>query len=70
MVELGMSPAAALRSATSSAAELLGLEASVGLLAPGYEADVVAVPGNPLDDIRTTERVLFVMKGGVVVRKP
>jgi imidazolonepropionase-like amidohydrolase len=70
MVELGMSPAAALRSATSSAAELLGLEASVGSLAPGYEADVVAVPGNPLDDIRTTERVLFVMKGGVVVRKP
>ena len=70
MVELGMSPAAALRSATSAAAELLGLERSVGSLAPGYEADVVAVPGNPLDDVHTTERVLFVMKGGVVVRQP
>ena len=70
MVELGMPPAGALRSATSGAAELLGLEKSIGALAPGYEADVVAVPGNPLDDIRATERVLFVMKGGTVVRKP
>jgi imidazolonepropionase-like amidohydrolase len=70
MVELGMAPAAALRSATSGAAELLGLEKSIGALAPGFEADVVAVPGNPLDDIRATENVLFVMKGGTIVRKP
>jgi len=70
MVELGMPPAAALRSATSVAAELLGLDKSVGILAPGYEADVVAVPGNPLEDIRATERVLFVMKGGTIVRRP
>ena len=45
MVELGMPPAAALRSATSAASELLGLDKSIGVLAPGFEADVVAVPG-------------------------
>ncbi len=70
MVELGMPPAAALRSATSAAAELLGLDKSIGVLAPGFEADVVAVAGNPLEDIRATERVLFVMKAGTIVRRP
>jgi imidazolonepropionase-like amidohydrolase len=70
MVELGMAPAAALRSATSGGAELLGLEKSIGVLAAGFDADIVAVPGNPLDDIRATERVVFVMKGGTIVRRP
>jgi imidazolonepropionase-like amidohydrolase len=70
MVELGMPPAAALRSATSAASELLGLDKSIGVLAPGFEADVVAVPGNPLENIRATERVLFVMKGGTIVLRP
>jgi imidazolonepropionase-like amidohydrolase len=66
MTGLGMSPAAALRSATSVSAELVGVDA--GVLAPGKLADVIAVPGNPLQDIRVTERVLFVMKDGVVER--
>ncbi len=65
MVDLGMSPAAALRT-TSTAADLLGLSALVGTLEKGKQADIVAVPGDPLKDIRVTERVLFVMKGGKV----
>jgi imidazolonepropionase-like amidohydrolase len=68
MVEGGMTPAAALRSATSVASELLGLERKVGTLEPGKEADIVAVPGDPLSDIRATEKVTFVMKGGTVYR--
>jgi imidazolonepropionase-like amidohydrolase len=70
MVSLGMSPAAALRSATSVDAALLGLSAKLGTLEAGMLADVVAVPGNPLEDIHVTERVLFVMKEGVVVKRP
>jgi imidazolonepropionase-like amidohydrolase len=69
MTGLGMSPAAALRSATSVAAALLGVDDRLGTLAAGKLADVVAVPGNPLDDIHATEHVSFVMKDGVVVRK-
>jgi imidazolonepropionase-like amidohydrolase len=70
MVDLGMSPAAALRSAGPNAAELLGLSSEIGTLEKGKEADVVAVPGDPLKDIHATERVLFVMKGGAVVKAP
>ncbi len=69
MTGLGMPPAAALRSATSVAAALLGVDDRLGTLAPGKIADIVAVPGNPLDDIRVTERVSFVMKDGVVIRR-
>ena len=65
MVSLGMSPAAALRT-TATAAELLGLADRIGTLEKGKEADVVAVPGDPLKDIHVTERVLFVMKGGKI----
>jgi len=68
MTGLGMTPAAALRSATSVGAQLLGL-ADVGSIAAGKFADLVAVPGNPLDDIHQTEHVVFVMKDGVVYRK-
>jgi imidazolonepropionase-like amidohydrolase len=68
MTGLGMTPAAALRSATSVGAQLLGL-ADVGSVAAGKFADLVAVPGNPLDDIHQTEHVVFVMKDGVVYRK-
>jgi imidazolonepropionase-like amidohydrolase len=70
MVSLGMAPAAALRSATSVDAALLGLSAKLGTLEVGKLADVVAVPGNPLNDIHATEHVLFVMKDGVVVKRP
>jgi imidazolonepropionase-like amidohydrolase len=69
MTDLGMSPAAALRSATLVAAQLLGVDDRLGTLAPGKIADVVAVPGNPLDDIHATEHVSFVMKDGVVVKR-
>jgi imidazolonepropionase-like amidohydrolase len=64
----GMSPAQALMAGTSSAAELLGLKEKIGALKPGMAADIVAVPGNPLDDIGATRRVVFVMKGGVAYR--
>jgi imidazolonepropionase-like amidohydrolase len=70
MVSLGMTPAAALRSATSVDAALLGLSAKLGTLAVGKVADVIAVPGNPLSDIHVTERVVFVMKDGAVVKRP
>ena len=67
-LEAGMSPDAALRSATVNGVGLLGLEAEVGVVAPGFYADLVAVDGNPLEDIRAvTRRVEWVMKDGVVV---
>jgi imidazolonepropionase-like amidohydrolase len=68
LVDRGMSPLEAIRSATVHAAELLGVE-DRGRLAPGLRADIVAVPGNPLEDIRVTERVSFVMKQGVVYKQ-
>jgi imidazolonepropionase-like amidohydrolase len=67
MTGLGMSPAAALHSATTVAASLLGVD-DRGTLAAGKLADIIAVPGNPLDDIKVMERVAFVMKDGVVVK--
>jgi imidazolonepropionase-like amidohydrolase len=66
MVDLGMSPAAALRSATSLPAEMLGMSGQIGVLAPGAYADVVAVGGDPLKDVKELERVVFVMKDGAV----
>jgi imidazolonepropionase-like amidohydrolase len=70
MVKWGMTPAQAMRSATSSAAELLGMQDQVGTIEPGKFADIVAVPGDPLSDVTVLEKVNFVMKGGVVYRKP
>lgn len=64
----GMTPAQSLRAGTSVGAELLGLQTKVGTLEPGKLADIVAVPGNPLNDIKATQSVLFVMKEGVVYR--
>lgn len=64
----GLTPMAALTAGTMNAARLLGWEATVGSLAPGKLADIVAVPGDPLADIHATERVSFVMKGGVVYK--
>ena len=68
MVRLGMSPLAALRSATVDAAKLLGWSDRVGSIAPGRYADLIAVRGNPLEDVAALERVVFVMKGGQVYR--
>lgn len=70
MVKFGMTPAQAVRAATASAAELLGMKESLGTLEPGKLADIVAVPGDPLSDVSVMENVDFVMKGGVVERKP
>jgi imidazolonepropionase-like amidohydrolase len=64
----GMSPAQSLQAGTTAAAELLGLADKVGALKPGMLADVVAVPGNPIADIKVTESVFFVMKDGVIYR--
>jgi imidazolonepropionase-like amidohydrolase len=69
MVRYGMAPLQALKSATSVAAELLGWEDRLGSLEPGKLADVVAVAGNPVDDITAMTRVNFVMKNGVVYRE-
>jgi imidazolonepropionase-like amidohydrolase len=68
MVDLGMKPVDALKAGASSDAELLGLDKQVGSLEAGKLADVVAVPGDPIADIRQTEHVFFVMKEGVVYR--
>jgi imidazolonepropionase-like amidohydrolase len=70
MVKFGMTPAQAIRSATVTAAELLGMKDSLGTVEPGKFADIVAVPGDPLSDVSVMEKVDFVMKGGVVDKKP
>ncbi len=67
MTDLGMSPSAALLAGTREAAKLLGLEAEIGTLEPGKWADVVAVPGDVLANIRATEHPIFVMRHGRVV---
>ncbi len=63
-------PWAALRAGTIVAAEMLGQERHIGSIAPGKLADIVAMPGNPLEDIAATERVDFVMKDGRIIRRP
>jgi len=64
----GQSPMAALVSATSLAAQSLNLADSIGAIVPGLQADLIAVDGNPLDDITAMRRVVFVMKGGAVYK--
>ncbi|MEN3748773.1 amidohydrolase family protein [Sphingomonas sp. HF-S3] len=68
MVRHGMTPLQAIRAATTVAAELLRREADIGAVAPGRYADMIAVKGDPLTDIRVLEHVAVVMKGGAVVR--
>jgi imidazolonepropionase-like amidohydrolase len=67
-VKAGMTPEQALVTATTNGAALLGMEKSLGAVAPGYFADIVAVDGDPLQDIEVVIRnVRWVMKGGRVV---
>jgi imidazolonepropionase-like amidohydrolase len=68
MVKYGLTSARAIRSATSDAAELLGRANQVGRVAAGWMADLIAVRGDPLADVRTLESVGFVMKGGVTIK--
>jgi imidazolonepropionase-like amidohydrolase len=69
MVEYGMKPTAVLQADILNGAKLLGWAGQIGELKAGYFADVIAVPGNPLEDISVTAKVSFVMKGGVVYRR-
>jgi imidazolonepropionase-like amidohydrolase len=68
LVEHGMKPIDALKAATSVDAELFGIADRLGTLTAGKIADIVAVPGDPVVDIRQTEKVFFVMKDGVIYR--
>ena len=68
MVDLGMTPTDALKSATASDAELFGIAQKTGALEKGKLADIIAMPGDPLTDITATERVFFVMKEGKIIR--
>lgn len=69
MVKFGMKPLTAIQAGTINAARLLDWQGQIGALKPGYFADVVAVPGNPLTDITALQRVAFVMKDGVVYKR-
>jgi imidazolonepropionase-like amidohydrolase len=69
MVKWGLTPLQAIQAATINAADLLGLNERVGVIAPGAYADLIAVDGDPLKDVTELERVKFVMKGGLVYRK-
>ena len=69
MVKYGMTPLAALQAGLLNGARLLGWQDRIGALKPGYWADVIAVPGDPLKDISVLQQVSFVMKGGVIYRK-
>src|SRR5205807_8288622 len=68
MVDLGMTPIDALKSAMASDAELFGIAQKTGALEKGKLADIIAMPGDPLTDITATERVFFVMKEGKIIR--
>jgi imidazolonepropionase-like amidohydrolase len=70
MVQDGMRPAQALLAATAVNARILGLEREIGRVAVGMKADLVAVAGDPTQDIAAAARVRFVMKNGVVYRAP
>jgi imidazolonepropionase-like amidohydrolase len=69
LIRLGMTPLEALQAATVNAAELLGIADRLGAVEVGKVADLVAVSGNPLDDITALERIVFVMRDGRIVRR-
>jgi imidazolonepropionase-like amidohydrolase len=68
MIQFGMTPMQAIQSATSRAAEMLGMKGQLGVIAPGALADIVAVGGDPLKDVKVLEKVVFVMKDGKVFK--
>src|SRR5262249_42409891 len=68
MVRLGLTPLQAIQAGTGNRADLLGWKDKVGAVAPGLFADLIAVDGDPLQDVTTLERVRFVMKGGRVFK--
>lgn len=70
MVQAGMEPMGAIKAATSVAAELLRRGDQIGAVRPGYRADLIAVAGNPLDDVKIMQDVRFVMKAGTIVKQP
>jgi imidazolonepropionase-like amidohydrolase len=69
MVKYGMTPVTALQAGLLNGAKLLGWDGQIGALKAGYFADIIAVPGDPLQDITTLQKVAFVMKGGVIFKK-
>lgn len=69
MNRYGMKPLAVLQADLLTGARLMGMADSIGQLKPGFYADIVALPGNPLEDISIVERVRFVMKGGEIIRE-
>ena len=69
MVEAGMKPIEAIQSATTTSALVLKAENKLGQIAPGFKADIIAVSENPLDNINTLNDVLFVMKGGEILKE-
>jgi imidazolonepropionase-like amidohydrolase len=69
MVDRGMTPMQAIHAATVMSAELVGVD-DLGQITPGFLADIVAVPGDPSEDITRTQDVRFVMKGGQVYKQP
>jgi len=68
MVKYGMSPVEAIKAATVNAADLLGLSAEIGTIEPGKSADLIAVAGDPLADVRVLKSVVFVMARGEVIK--
>ena len=68
MVKLGLTPLQSIQAATTNAADLLGWSDKIGTLEAGKWADIIAVDGDPLQDVTTLEKVKFVMKGGQVVK--
>ncbi len=70
LVKYGMTPLGSIQAGTLNGAKLLGWDGQIGAIQPGFYADIIAVPGNPLNDITVLQKVAFVMKGGKVYRKP
>ena len=70
MVQYGLTPLAALQAGLLNGAKVLGWQDQIGDLKPHYFADIIAVPGNPLEDIGAVQKVAFVMKDGTVFKRP